>query len=668
MQELYLLPFEMAIRDGNAATVMCAYPDLNLHFVCENEDALIRTLRQRWGFNGYVESDRRAMHSTVPSILGRVSVELDEEPNFYSSDNVKAALAAGKITRADIDELVRRRFVKMFEFGFFDNPFNKILPTDFSVGAAVARQAAEEGIVLLKNERNVLPLPASVQSIALIGAEWFAGMASLPPRNGDPAELTGVVSPPQFTITPEEGLRSALNRVGSAATVTYNDGSDIAGAAALARQSQIAIVMVGNTPRETRDLKTLSLPVVPARNPPPDPCNPEEGACPENSPGSSVTDQEALVPAILAANPNTVVVLKTSGMVLMPWLKDAPALLEAWFPGQDDGDAVAEVLFGLITPSGKLPVTFGNTAREAAYATEAQYPGIHEDTGVPGGRGREQIPGEPQLVTRYTEDLQMGYRWYEANGVKPLFPFGFGLSYTTFGYSELSVTPTVHPKTGKAVLTVKYRIANTGARQGAESSQVYVTLPPVAGEPSKRLVGFQKVVLMPGASQLVTVTIDSSASNHPLSYFEPDPKGSWADGNWITPAGAFTVQVGGSSADTPLRATANLNVAAPPFHLQLVPRTISLFGPTPGRVTAILSVAAPFRLMNLHITNVRLEGAPALTTSYSTDGRALAATFDASRLTTLRAGQNVTVSLAANIVINGTEDRLWVTTTATVFK
>jgi beta-glucosidase len=658
----------MAIRDGDAASAMCSYPDVNLHWACENQDLLIRTVRQRWGFDGYVESDRRALHSTAGSILARVSIELDKQPKFYSDSNVMAALAAREITEADIDELLRTRYLKMFEFGYFDHPYNAFLPTDFAPGAAVARQAAEEGIVLLKNEGNFLPLGNNIRSVALIGAQWFAGMASLPPRNGNPHELTTVISPPQFTISPEQGLKDALAKIGSAAAVTYNNGSDIASAVSLARQSDVVIVMVGDTPRETRDIPTLSLPVVPAIDPPEDTCDPSaEEECPETPLDPVVTDQEALVPAIVAANPNTVVVLKTGGMVLMPWLKDVPALLEAWFPGQDDGEAVAEVLFGIISPSGKLPVTFGNTAREAAYATEAQYPGVREDNGQPGGQGVTGTPGVAQLVGHYTEDLQMGYRWYEANNVEPLFPFGFGLSYTTFEYSGLSVVPNVDPMTGHAMLSINYRITNTGNRRGAEASQVYVTLPPVAGEPSKRLVGFQKVDLDPGASQLVTVTIDSSAPNHPLSYFQPDPNGTWADGDWLTPAGSYTVLVGSSSANTPLQATVNLNVVAPPVGLQLVTRTINLRG-APGRVTTVLSVPAPYSLLDLHVTNVRFEGVPALATAFSSDGRAMVATFDGSRLTQLAAGQNVTVSLAADIVNDGTEDMLWVTTTATVLR
>jgi beta-glucosidase len=557
LHELYLLPFEMAIRDGDAAAVMCAFPHLNFEWACQNQDLMVRTLRQRWGFDGYVESDRRAVHSTVGSILARMSIELDAGPKFYSADNVMAALQAAEITEADIDELLRGRYVKMFAFGHFDNPYNSFLPTDFAAHAAVARKAAEEGIVLLKNERNFLPLRSGIKSIALIGAEWFAGMATLPPRNGNPAELTTVVPP--FTVTPEQGLRNTLAEIGSAATVTYNNGSDIASAVALALQSDVAIVMVGNTPRETRDLPTLSLPVVPARHDSEDPCDTHEAEdCPPGTPDPVVTDQEALVPAIIAANPNTVVVLKTSGMVLMPWLNAVPALVQAWFPGQHDGDAVADVLFGVISPSGKLPVTFGNTAREAAYETEAQYPGVREDNGLPGGPGPQGTPGIPQLVGHYTEDLQMGYRWYEANGVKPVFPFGFGLSYTTFAYSGLRVATMVDPNTGHAVLRVRYRITNTGHVRGAEASQVYLTLPPVAGEPSKRLVGFQKVTLRPGASRLVTVTIDPSAPNHPLSYFEPDANGTWADGHWLTPAGDYTIHVGTSSADTPLVQTVTL--------------------------------------------------------------------------------------------------------------
>jgi len=341
MHELYLLPFEMAVRSGDAASVMCAFPHLNGAWACENQELMVKTLRHRWGFDGYVESDRRAVHSTVPSILAGLSIELDSEPEFYATGKVKAALAGGDITEADIDQVLRGRYLKMFEFGFFDEPRNRFVETDLKAHSAIARRVADEGVVLLKNENNLLPLSSSIGSVALIGAQWFAGMATLPPRNGNPAELTTVIPP--FSISPEQGLKNTLAKLGSTATVTYNDGSDIASAVALAQRSDVTIVMVGTTPRETRDLPSLSLPVVPATDPPPDECDAEDheeegNPCPR-TPASLVTDQEKLVAAIAAANHNSVVVLKTSGMVLMPWLDRVPALLEAWFPGQHDGDS-----------------------------------------------------------------------------------------------------------------------------------------------------------------------------------------------------------------------------------------------------------------------------------------------------------------------------------------
>jgi beta-glucosidase len=561
MHEIYLLPFEMAIRDGDAASLMCAFPHLNGEWACQNQDLMIKTLVKRWGFQGYVESDRRAVHSTAGSILARMSIELDSEPRFYSATSVNTAIAAGEVTEADIDALLRGRYVKMFEFGHFDEPYDAFLPTDYTGHAAVAKKAAEEGVVLLKNQGDFLPLTKEIRSVALIGAEWFAGMATIPPRNGNPTELATVISPPELTIAPQRGLENTLAKLGSTATVTYNNGSDITAAVALAQASDVVIVMVGDTPRETRDRIDLRLPTVPAANSAPDPCDEhEEAACEPTSSGGATTDQEALVAAISAAAGNkTVVVLKTSGMVLMPWLANVRALLEAWFPGQDDGEVVADILFGVISPSGKLPITFGNSPREAAYATEAQYPGVRENNGLPGGPGfGTGTPGVAQLVGHYSEDLQVGYRWYEANNVKPVFPFGFGLSYTTFTYTDLSVGTGIDQKTGRAVLTVKYRITNTGNRRGAEASQVYLTLPPVAEEPSKRLVGFQKVDLMPFRSKLVTVVIDPAAPNHPLSFFQPDANGNWADGQWQTVGGAYNLHVGTSSADTPLQVAVNL--------------------------------------------------------------------------------------------------------------
>jgi beta-glucosidase len=455
---------------------------------------------------------------------------------------------------------------------------------DYVAHAQVAREIAEQGIVLLKNEDEFLPLdPKEIRSIALIGAEWFAGMAKLPPRSIR-ADNVSVVAP--FTITPRQGLEHVLMTLGSPATVTYESAGgtgtkeDREEALELARESDVVIVMVGDNPHELCDRETLSLPVIPPADP--NFCaydELEEGEYdlprPERGEG---THQEMLM-AELTADPElaqkTVVVLKTEGMVLMPWLDKVPALVEAWYPGQSDGLAVANVLFGLRNPSGKLPMTFGNSEREAAHATTAQFPGLWVDpphwlarpaeSDEPGGDPSPTLEGQKRFSAQYTEGLQMGYRWYEANDVEPVFPFGFGLSYTTFTYTELSVQPSVGPQ-GQSLLTVRYRITNTGARQGAEASQVYLTLPPEAGQPSKRLVGFQKVDLLPGTSREVTVTIDEAASNHPLSYWVPEndaPEPGWGRGEWRTAPGDYTVHVGTSSADTPLQQTISLGAGAP---------------------------------------------------------------------------------------------------------
>jgi beta-glucosidase len=537
MHELYLLPFEMVVRDGKPAAVMCAYPNVNLHWSCENAALLKQTLRDRWGFDGYIVSDRRAVHSTVPSILAGTGFELDYAPEWYTPALVKAALDAGDVAVADIDNLLRPRYLKMFAFGHFDEAYDHFLPRDLEGHAKIGRKAADGSIVLLKND-GLLPLRPDVTSVALIGADWFAGRATMPPRNSDRTEIRNVEAP--YTITPQQGLENTLKKLGSGASVTYSDGNVIDEAVQAAQKADIAIVMVGDNPRETMDKTTLSLPSI------------------------NGTNQDLLVPRILAANPNTVVVLKTQGSVLMSWLPQARAVIEAWYPGQDDGDVVADALFGVTNPSGKLPVTFGSTVKEAAYETDAQYPGVREDNGLGGGEGGFESNGSPQLVTPYNENLRLGYRWYEAQNVQPVFPFGHGLSYTTFAYSDLRLA-TSSSGPGRTVLTVDYMITNTGPRAGREASQVYLALPAPAGEPSKRLVGFKKVDLQPGASQRVSVSIDCAASNHPFSYFAPADEANleaWANGNWVTPSGQFTVHVGTSSAQTPLQSGVALDLAS----------------------------------------------------------------------------------------------------------
>lgn len=496
MHELYLLPFEMTIKDAGLASVMCSYPRLNGTFACESDVLLGDWLRGDLGFEGYVMSDRGATHSTAPAINAGLDLEF-ASPRWFTPERINAALDGGEITIDDIDQMLDRRYTVTFELGQFDDPINSLTPIDFDTNGQRVREIGEQGSVLLKNDNDALPLDAaSLDSVALIGAETFAGEAKF--NSQGPSNQIIVTAP--YTVTPEEGLNSVLDSLGSAATVTYNDATDVAAAAALAAESDVAVVMVGDISREGVDRSTLALPV------------------------TDGVDQNALVSAVVAANPNTVVVLKNGGPVLLPWLDEVPALLEAWYPAQEDGNIVANLLFGVTNPSGKLPITFPTQEREAAFATLEQFPG------VPGADGN--------LVATYSERLQMGYRWYDANDVEPTFAFGHGMSYTTFEFSDLVVTPEVSD--GTKPVRVSFFIENTGDRSGAEVGQVYVGIP-AAGQPPQRLVGFDKVELDPGQKQHVSVVIDPSAASHPLSVWDTE-----ADA-WSTVDGEYQIHVGNSS-------------------------------------------------------------------------------------------------------------------------
>lgn len=554
MNELYMLPFEMTVKDADPASVMCSFPDVNGTYACDSSELLQDALRDNWGFDGYVMSDRRAVHDTVAAIKAGMNVELDWAPQYYTEEKIQDALDSGEVTDEDIDNLLRPRYIKMIEFGHMDEPYDEFLPeiVDPMVNGASAREMAEEGAVLLKNDNDFLPLDGEPESIALIGLEWFAGEAKMSPRSvRDNNE--NVVTP--YTVTPQEGLENVIEELGYDTEVTYNDGRDPEAAAKLAAESDVVLLMVGDNPHETVDRDTLGFPAIDLDT---------------HKDREDWVEQEPLIDAVLEANAeNTAVVLKTSGTVLMPWLDEVPAVLEAWFPGMEDGNAVANLLYGKVNPSGKLPMTFGATEREAAFATEEQYPGTRQDTGKVGGPG-PYGDGSDQLIAKYTEGLEMGYRWYEANDVKPLFPFGYGLSYTTFEYDDLKVKKVRGEGNSKGKgnngslsgIDVSFTITNTGDVAGKEAAQVYLTLPDEAGQPTKRLVNFEKVDLEPGESQQVTVRINHADSNHPFSYFipeEPDNLANWADGEWNTVDGKYRVHVGGSSADTPLEKDIPLN-------------------------------------------------------------------------------------------------------------
>jgi beta-glucosidase len=297
---------------------------------------------------------------------------------------------------------------------------------------------------------------------------------------------------PLYTVKPVDGIKTAA---GSKVKVSYNDGSDTTAAANLARSSTVAIVMVGNKDSEGKDRANLSLS------------------------GS----QNSLVSAVAAANPHTVVVLKTGGPVLMPWLSKVPAVLEAWYPGEEDGTVVADLLFGKVNPSGKLTMSFPKAEGDTPANTAAQYPGVNG-------------------TATYSEKLQVGYRWYDAQNVAPLFPFGFGLSYTGFSFANLSVP--AHPgPDGQASVSVD--VTNTGTRDGADVVQVYLSAPTSAGEPPKQLKGFAKVTVPAGQTRRVTIPLDA----HAFSVWNT------AANAWTIVGGTHRVVVGDSSRSTPLKGT-----------------------------------------------------------------------------------------------------------------
>lgn len=483
LHEIYLPAFEASIKEAHSASVMCAYPKVNGTFNCENTQ-LLNILKKDWGFDGFVVSDWGANHSTVASALAGLDVEMPT--GKYWGDDLKKAVEAGQVPMATIDDKLVRRFSKMMEFGLWQpQPADKPVPA--LEHGAVSRSIAEQGMVLLKNEGGILPLDRkTTRTIALIGP-W-----AVRPNTGGGGSSHVI---PLYTITPYDGLQAAVDSQVTRMTVT--DGSDVDAAVAAAHRAQIAIVMVGDQDSEGRD-QSLSLP----------------------------ESENQLVAAVAKANPRTIVVVKSGSAILMPWLNSVPAVLEAWYPGEEDGAAVAAVLLGDVNPSGKLPLTFPRTVDQTLAANPEQYPGVNG-------------------TVHYSEGLDVGYRGYAANNSTPEFPFGFGLSYTTFKFDGLTVKalPGDHA-------TVSFTVTNTGERAGAEVAQLYLGFPAIAegNEPPLQLKGFKKVMLKPGQSETVELNLDPRS----FSY--------WSEKShaWQVAPGEFQVMVGDSAANTPLKASLRL--------------------------------------------------------------------------------------------------------------
>ena len=503
MRESDLLAFQIGIGIANPGAVMCSYNAVNGDYACENRYLLTDVLKKDWNFQGFVVSDWGGAHSTEKA--SAAGLDHEEPMDDFLGDKLKQAVEAGKVSKAELDDHVHRILRSEFASGIIDDPVKKSV-VDIEEGFAVSRHIAEQSIVLLKNDQGILPLdPAKLHSIAVIGPNANTSMIS----GGGSAQ----VDPPGHGATkwkehvwfPSSPLK-AIAKKAPGATVEFDSGADPSAAAALAKRSDVAIVFVYQWTSEDMDLPNLSLP----------------------------DNQDAIIRQVAAANPRTVVVLETGSAVTMPWLNQARGVLEAWYAGSKGADAVANILFGEVNPSAKLPMTFPRS--------EADLPHPKLVTPPPEEHGRGKAgEAKPTFEVHYDEGLKVGYKWYDAENKPVLFPFGFGLSYTTFRYSGLRVS------TGSET-TVSFTVKNTGGCAGDEIAEVYAALPAGAEEPPKRLVGWDKVHLNTGESKEVSVPVKTLY----LSIYDE------ASDSWKLVPGTYTFMVGGSSQNLPLVEKVNL--------------------------------------------------------------------------------------------------------------
>lgn len=518
MRESDLLAFEIGLRVGEPSAVMCAYNRVNGDYSCENKHLLTDVLKKDWKFPGFVLSDWQGTHSTVKA--SAAGMDHEEPGEIFYGPEFKKAVETGQISAAELDDHVRRILRSMFASGVVDDPPQKSV-VDVVAGFEIAQKIAEQSIVLLRNEKAQLPLDASkLRTIAVIGAHSDVGMISgggsaqvdppggnaiLPPGKGQ----TRWLEPMWFPTSPLKAIRAKAPH----AKVQYDAGSDLTKAAALAQGADVAIVFAYQWESEGMDLESLSLP----------------------------EHQDDLIAKVAAANPHTVVVLETGSPALMPWAQQVNAILEAWYGGSRGAEAVANLLFGEVNPSAKLPITFPLKDADLPHPNIVKPPVTSTTQDGDPDAWKKIAAGLPPFQISYDEGLKVGYKWYDAEKKPVLFPFGFGLSYTTFHYSNLKVEP------GPTV-RVTFTVKNNGTRDGAEIAQLYAALPPSAGEPPKRLVGFNKIPLAAGESKNVSIEVVPQY----LSIY--DVQGT----AWQLVPGEYTFLVGGSSQNLPLKQNVTL--------------------------------------------------------------------------------------------------------------
>lgn len=517
LRESDLLAFQIALADGKPGSVMCAYNKINGHYACENDLLLNGVLKQAWGYRGWVMSDWGAVHSTEKAALAGLDQESGEEldKSVFFGAPLAAAIDAGRVPAARLDDMVGRILYGVIASGLYDHPVSTtVRPIDYAAHAEIAQRTAEAGIVLLKNNGGLLPLAKTARRIVLIGGHADVGVLSgggssqVRSVGGAPVEiplkLGAAASFARITWHASSPL-AALRKQFPSATVTYVDGADPAAAAAAAKAADLAIVFATQWQTEAEDTAGLGLP----------------------------DNQDALINAVAAANAKTLVVLETGGPVLMPWLAQVPAVLQAWYPGQRGGEAIARIVTGDVNPGGRLPITFPASAAQAPRPSPVGIETMKPDGSV------------APFAVDYIEGADVGYRWYQRTAQQPLFAFGYGLSYTQFGYAGLRIED-------GPMLKISFDVTNTGSRAGIDVPQIYVQ-PPGPGS-TRRLAGWSRVALAPGQKRRVTVTVDRRV----IARFDAGQPG------WIIAGGNYDVAIGRFAGDRTLDGAAQLSAARLP--------------------------------------------------------------------------------------------------------
>ena len=499
-RESDLLAFEIALAKGKPGSVMCSYNRVNGDHACESDWLLNKVLKKDWGYRGWVMSDWGGVHDMSKAVGAGLDQQSPQPNDLFAG--LADAVKDGTVSRQRIREMAFRIVRSMIAVGAIDNPARAGGAVDREANLTVAQTQAEAGAVLLKNS-GVLPLEG-VKRVVLIGGFADTGVlvggggSMVNPYGGivNEENRIGMASLGKWAFVPSSPL-AALKAVRPDLEISFDDGSNLARAAATAAKADVAIVFALKQETENFDSADLSLP----------------------------RGQDSLIAAVAAANPRTAVVLETGNPVAMPWLGSVNAVLQVWYPGQRGGEAIAAILSGKVSPSGRLPISFPQSV--------AQLPRPKLDGYDP--KATIFSPPPAPFAVDYHEGSDVGYRWFERTGADPLFPFGFGLSYTQFAHSDLKVT------SGKR-LTVSFKVSNVGQREGTDVPQLYVAPP---GR-THRLAGWEKVTLKPGESRRVTIIAD------------PWILASWDVNGWRRQAGTYDVQVAASAKLDGLQASVQL--------------------------------------------------------------------------------------------------------------